>query len=187
MHPSANPIPTLHVLVSGAFTSIGNHRELPVKLTIYLQAKVLFFEDERETASHDDAALAEEIIHLLKNLDRISETHRDYNVLADIDLKSLSFLIPSIEGFTPKERRYFLNYFLCGKPFLSKKTALNPNIYLWFVCLKCHWFLCLPSRNWSLLSLQVPFRPKAQQRPRFPARLYWPEKTASSVFFQYIL
>ncbi|MGD2030470.1 MAG: LON peptidase substrate-binding domain-containing protein [Desulfobacterales bacterium] len=75
---------------------------------IYLQAKVLFFEDERETATHDDAALAEEIIHLLKDLDRISETRRDYNVLADLDLKRLSFLIPSIQGFTPKERQLFL-------------------------------------------------------------------------------
>jgi Lon protease-like protein len=75
---------------------------------IYLQAKILFFEDERETASQNDAALAGEIIHLFKDLDRISETRRDYNVLAGIDLKTLSFLIPSIEGFTPEERQLFL-------------------------------------------------------------------------------
>ena len=75
---------------------------------IYLQAKVLFFEDEREMVSDADATLAGEIIHLLKDLDRISETRRDYNALANLDLKRLSFLIPSTEGFTPEERQQFL-------------------------------------------------------------------------------
>ena len=75
---------------------------------IYLQAKVLFFEDEREMVSDDDATLAREIIHLLKDLDRISETRRDYNALTNLDLKRLSFLIPSTEGFTPEERQQFL-------------------------------------------------------------------------------
>ncbi|MDH3881544.1 MAG: LON peptidase substrate-binding domain-containing protein [Desulfobacteraceae bacterium] len=75
---------------------------------IYLQAKVLFFEDEREMVSDDDAKLAGEIIHLLKDLDRISETRRDYNALAGLDLMRLSFLIPSTEGFTPEERQQFM-------------------------------------------------------------------------------
>jgi len=75
---------------------------------IYLQAKVLLFEDEDETASHNDAILAGEIIHLFKDIDRISETRRDYNALTDLDLKHLSFLIPSSEGFTPEERQQFL-------------------------------------------------------------------------------
>ena len=75
---------------------------------IYLQAKVLFFEDEREMVSDDDATLAREIIHLLKDLDRISETRRDYNALANLDLKRLSFLKPSTEGVTPEERQQFL-------------------------------------------------------------------------------
>ena len=74
----------------------------------YLQAKALFFEDEREMVSDDDAKLAGEIIHLLKDLDRISETRRDYNALAILDLKRLSFLIPSTEGFTSEERQQFL-------------------------------------------------------------------------------
>ena len=74
----------------------------------YLQAKALFFEDEREMVSDDDAKLAGEIIHLLKDLDRISETRRDYNALAGLDLMRLSFLIPSTEGFTPEERQQFL-------------------------------------------------------------------------------
>lgn len=75
---------------------------------IYLQAKVLFFDDEMETASENDMTLAGELIYLLKELDRISETRRDYNDLAGLDLKSLSFLIPSIQGFTSEERQQFL-------------------------------------------------------------------------------
>ena len=75
---------------------------------IYLQAKVLFFEDEQETTSDNDAALAAEVIHLLKDLDRISKTRRDYNALARLDLKRLSFLIPGTDGFTPEERQQFL-------------------------------------------------------------------------------
>ena len=75
---------------------------------IYLQVKVLFFEDEYEMVSDDDDALAGEIIHLLKDHDRISETRRDYNALTGLDFKRLSFLIPSTEGFTPEERQKFL-------------------------------------------------------------------------------
>ena len=75
---------------------------------IYMQAKVLFFEDEDETASDNDAILSGEVIHLLKDLDRISQTRRDYNALTNLDLKRLSFLIPSTEGLTPEERQHFL-------------------------------------------------------------------------------
>jgi Lon protease-like protein len=75
---------------------------------IYLQAKVLFFEDEHETASDDDTTLTGKVIHLLKDLDRISEIRRDYKALAGLDFKRLSFLVPSTEGFTPEERQQFL-------------------------------------------------------------------------------
>jgi Lon protease-like protein len=66
---------------------------------IYLQAKIQFFEDEHETASDNDSTLAGEVVHLLKEFDRISVTHLDYNFLSDTDLIRLSFLIQSIEGF----------------------------------------------------------------------------------------
>ena len=90
---------------------------------IYLQAKVLFFEDERETASDDDATLTGKVIHLLKDLDRISETRRDYNALAGLDFKRLSFLIPSTEGFTPEERQQFLEI-TSARQRLTKCTAI---------------------------------------------------------------
>ena len=75
---------------------------------IYLQAKVLFFEDEPETLFDDDTTLAREVIHLLKDLDQVSETPRDYNLLTGMDLMSLSFLIAGTEGFTLEERQRFL-------------------------------------------------------------------------------
>ncbi len=90
---------------------------------IYLLAKVLFIEDERETASDDDATLAGEAIHLLKDLDRISETRRDYDSLAGLDLKRLSFLIPSNEGFTLEERQQFLEM-TSPRQRLTKCTAV---------------------------------------------------------------
>ena len=75
---------------------------------IYLQAKVLFFEDERETLFDNDTTLALEVIHLLKDLDQVSETPLDYNSLTGMDLKRLSFFIASTEGFTLEERQRFL-------------------------------------------------------------------------------
>jgi len=90
---------------------------------IYLQAKVLFFEDELESPSDNDATLAGEVIHLLKDLDRISKTRRNYNSLAGLDLKRLSFLIPSTEGFTPEERQQFLEI-TSPRQRLTKCTAV---------------------------------------------------------------
>jgi Lon protease-like protein len=90
---------------------------------IYLQAKVLFFEDERETASDDDETLTVEIIRLLKDIDRISGTRRDYNVLTGLGFKRLSFLIPSTEGFTPEERQQFLEI-TSPRQRLKKCTAI---------------------------------------------------------------
>jgi ATP-dependent Lon protease len=75
---------------------------------IYLQAKVLFFEDEREKLFDNDTILAREAIHLLKDLDQVSETPREYNSLTGMDLNRLSFLIASNEGFTIEERQRFL-------------------------------------------------------------------------------
>jgi ATP-dependent Lon protease len=67
--------------------------------------------------------LTGEVIHLLKDLDRISETRRDYNALAGLDFKRLSFLIPSTEGFTPEERQQFLEI-TSARQRLTKCTAI---------------------------------------------------------------
>ena len=74
----------------------------------YLQANVLIFEDEYEKESDNDATLVTEISRLIKDLDQISETHLDHDTMADLDIKRLSFLIPSTEVFSPEERQQFL-------------------------------------------------------------------------------
>jgi Lon protease-like protein len=74
----------------------------------FLQSSVLFFGDEVEAAMADDDSLKTDTLRLLKDLDRLSETHRDYNALATLDTEILSFIIPGLEGFTPQERQPFL-------------------------------------------------------------------------------
>lgn len=74
----------------------------------FLQASVLFFGDEAEEAMADDGSLKTYTLRLLKDLDRLSETRRDYNALAKLDTEILSFIIPGLEGFTPQERQPFL-------------------------------------------------------------------------------
>jgi Lon protease-like protein len=74
----------------------------------FLQASVLFFGDEAEAARVDDGSLKIETLRLLKDLDRLSETRRDYHALAQLDTEMLSFIIPGLEGFTPQERQSFL-------------------------------------------------------------------------------
>ena len=74
----------------------------------YLQARVLFFDDEAETITADDRILVTDTLHRLKDLDRLSKTDRDYDALARLGPAVLSFVIPGLEGFTPQERQPFL-------------------------------------------------------------------------------
>jgi Lon protease-like protein len=74
----------------------------------YLQAVVLYIEDKDEKATHEDDALLHEALHLLKSLDQISGTQADCGRVGDLDLKQMSFMIPSSEGFTMEERQRFL-------------------------------------------------------------------------------
>jgi Lon protease-like protein len=74
----------------------------------YLQARVLFFDDEAETITADDRILVTDTLHRLKDLDRLSKTDSDYDALARLGPAVLSFVIPGLEGFTPQERQPFL-------------------------------------------------------------------------------
>jgi Lon protease-like protein len=74
----------------------------------FIQARVLFFEDDADAAVADDIDLKADTLRLLKDLDRLSETRRDYSALAKLDTAVLSFIIPGLEGFTPQERQPFL-------------------------------------------------------------------------------
>lgn len=74
----------------------------------FTQARVMFFGDEAESASADDTVLVTDTLHLLKALDRLSGTRRDYQAMAELSMALLSFIIPALDGFTPEERQFFL-------------------------------------------------------------------------------
>lgn len=74
----------------------------------FLQARVLFFEDEIEPAAAEDGDRMADTLLLLKDLDGLSKTSRDYQSLAQLGPAVLSFVIPGLEGFTPQERQPFL-------------------------------------------------------------------------------
>ncbi len=74
----------------------------------FTQARVMFFGDEAESASADDTVLVADTLHLLKALDRLSGTRRDYQAMAELSMALLSFIIPALDGFTPEERQFFL-------------------------------------------------------------------------------
>ena len=74
----------------------------------FLQARVLFFEDEIEPATAGDGDRMADTLLLLKDLDGLSKTSRDYQSLAQLGPAVLSFVIPGLEGFTPQERQPFL-------------------------------------------------------------------------------
>ena len=74
----------------------------------FLQARALFFGDEDEPATPLDYVLMADTLTLLKDLDSLSKTSRDYDALAQLGTAILSFVIPGLEGFTPQERQTFL-------------------------------------------------------------------------------
>ena len=74
----------------------------------FIQARVLFFEDEAEATTAEDDGLKVDMLRLLKDYDRLSKTDRNYDALANMDTAMLSFIIPGLEGFTPQERQPFL-------------------------------------------------------------------------------
>ncbi len=74
----------------------------------FTQARVMFFRDEAESASADDPVLVADTLRLLKDLDRLSGTLRDYRAMTELNMALLSFMIPALDGFTPEERQFFL-------------------------------------------------------------------------------
>ena len=75
---------------------------------LFLQARVLFFGDEDEPPTPGDDVLMADALSLLRDLDSLSNTDRDYAAMADLGPAVLSFVIPGMEGFTPQERQPFL-------------------------------------------------------------------------------
>ncbi|MFC1516237.1 LON peptidase substrate-binding domain-containing protein [Thermodesulfobacteriota bacterium] len=92
---------------------------------IYLRAGVYYFDDTDEKRLSEDESLIREALDLLKRLDRMTGTVRDYEALTRLDHKRLSFLIPGAEGFTPDERQQLLEMTSTRRRLLKCKDVLK--------------------------------------------------------------
>ncbi|MBW2192764.1 MAG: LON peptidase substrate-binding domain-containing protein [Deltaproteobacteria bacterium] len=91
---------------------------------MYFRAGVHYFDDTYEKPQGEDPALIREALDLLKRLDRMFGTIRDYDALSHLDQKRLSFLIPGAEGFTPEERQQLLEMTSTRQRLLKCKNVL---------------------------------------------------------------
>jgi Lon protease-like protein len=76
------------------------HEEEP-----YLQAEVVYFDDEREEGADN---LIADGIKLLEELDVMTNKKRDYRSLSRMDRKTISFVICYNDVFTMEEKQTFL-------------------------------------------------------------------------------
>lgn len=74
----------------------------------YLEARVIFFDDQELTDTHASQVLADKGIALLKELTADLELQDGDSYMEDMDVKSLSFLIAGCEGFSHEEKQRFL-------------------------------------------------------------------------------
>ncbi|MFO7739652.1 MAG: LON peptidase substrate-binding domain-containing protein [Desulfatiglandaceae bacterium] len=74
----------------------------------YLEAKIVHFDDEPEAEDAELTRLASEGINFLHELNAILGTQLDDAAMDRSDLKRISFLISSNDGFTPSEKQKLL-------------------------------------------------------------------------------
>jgi Lon protease-like protein len=74
----------------------------------YLEARVTYFDDERQADISDCQDLAAKGKALLRQFTSILELQEGYDFTAEMDIKSLSFLIAGCEGFSHAEKQRFL-------------------------------------------------------------------------------
>jgi Lon protease-like protein len=74
----------------------------------YLEAKIVHFDDEPEAEDAELTRLASEGINFLHELNAILGTQLDDVAMDRSDLKRISFLISSNDGFTPSEKQKLL-------------------------------------------------------------------------------
>jgi len=74
----------------------------------YLQARVAYFDDAVEEKSEELAALVNDGIKLLQELDILTGKTIDYNAVSELDPKIISFLLAYNDEFTPGEKQKFL-------------------------------------------------------------------------------
>jgi ATP-dependent Lon protease len=91
----------------------------------YLEATVIYFDDEPEEESEDLSRLANEGINSLEELNRILGIKSDQNEKAHLDLKEMSFLISRNEGFTLSEKQKLLEMTSTKKRLKDSVRALQ--------------------------------------------------------------
>jgi ATP-dependent Lon protease len=74
----------------------------------YLQSRIIYLADDIEEEIEEFANLATEGIDLLQQLEGLTGKKGEYSFPEKPDLKLLSFMIPSNEGFTLEEKQRFL-------------------------------------------------------------------------------
>ncbi|NIQ38149.1 MAG: hypothetical protein GTN81_06125 [Proteobacteria bacterium] len=74
----------------------------------YLQSRIIYLADDVEDETEEFAHLATEGIDLLKQLEGLTGKKVETSFPEKPDLKLLSFLIPSNDGFTLEEKQRFL-------------------------------------------------------------------------------
>jgi ATP-dependent Lon protease len=74
----------------------------------YLMSGIFYIDDMEESVSDEDEVLLHKTTELLTRFNELSGRTGDDDRFNGMDLQRLSFIIPSAEGFTLKERQQFL-------------------------------------------------------------------------------
>ena len=74
----------------------------------YLEARVVFFDDEMETETQEWEAIATAGVNLLLRTESFPPEEQGRSLLKRGDYRAVSFLIAGSEGFSPEEKQVFL-------------------------------------------------------------------------------
>ena len=91
----------------------------------YIQAKVLYFDDEPEDRTREIDRLIRDGIELLKEWDLLTGKTRDYGAITALDHKTISFLFAYSDGFTPDEKQKFLEFTRTNKRITQSVESLR--------------------------------------------------------------
>ncbi len=108
--------------------TVGNRRFLINEIhdtQPYLEADIVYFDDQPETKSEELTELANQGITHLNELGEITGEGKDYEDIEIFNAKRVSFLIAGIDGFTPAEKQRLLEMTSTRKRLESGIQALQ--------------------------------------------------------------
>ena len=91
----------------------------------YVQANVLYFDDESEDRTREIDRLIGDGIELLKELDLLTGKTRDYGAITALDHRTISFLFAYSDRFTLDEKQEFLEITLTNKRITQSVESLR--------------------------------------------------------------